>query len=44
MNYTGTGAQTVKATTYYNLGFSGARDANNITINGIVGVAERLLI
>ena len=42
MNYTGTGAQTVKATTYYNLGFSGARDANNITINGIVGVAGTL--
>ena len=42
VNYNGTGAQTVKNVNYYNLAFSGARAATNITINGIVGVAGTL--
>jgi hypothetical protein len=42
VNYNGTGAQTVKNVNYYNLGFSGARTTNSITINGAVGVAGTL--
>jgi hypothetical protein len=42
VNYSGTGAQTVKNVNYYNLTFSGARNTNSITINGAVGVAGAL--
>jgi hypothetical protein len=42
VNYIGTGSQTVRAVNYYNLGFSGARTTNSITINGAVGIAGAL--
>ncbi|MEI6575480.1 MAG: hypothetical protein WCO63_04805, partial [Bacteroidota bacterium] len=42
VNYSGTGAQTVINTNYHHLGFSGARVANSITINGALGIAGNL--
>jgi hypothetical protein len=42
VTYGGTAAQTIANVNYYNLVFSGARAATNITINGAVGVAGAL--